>query len=86
VTLEAMSMADIFFRYYGVDWAVTATVFLSISLVGEKKRVGFLIGIASAVLAMLFSYQIRSVANGVTSAVIFALYLRGFLKWRDRSE
>jgi hypothetical protein len=81
-----MRMADVFLRYYGVDWAVTATVFLSIYLVGEKKKAGFLIGMASAVLAMLFSYQIRSVANGVTSAVIFVLYLRGFLKWADSPQ
>jgi hypothetical protein len=71
-----------FFQYYGVDWAVALTVFVGLFLIGDKKIAGFWVGMLSASLAFIFSFQIGSVANGVTAAVLFTLYLRGFLKWR----
>jgi len=71
------------FQYYGVDWAVTLTVFISLFKLGDKNIAGFLIGMLSAVLALAFSFQIGSIANGVTSVMIFLLYVRGYLKWRS---
>lgn len=70
------------FQYYGIDWSVTLTVFLGIFLLSEKKRSGFLVGMLSAVLSLVFSVQIRSVAAGMTALVVFFLYLRGFVRWR----
>jgi hypothetical protein len=69
-------------QYYGVDWAVTVTVFISMFLLGDKKIAGFIMGMFSTLLALVFSFQIESIANGITALVLFALYLRGFLKWR----
>jgi hypothetical protein len=76
------NLSHLLFQYYCVDWAITATVFAGIFLLGDKKRIGFAIGMVSAILSLVFSFQIKSIANGVTSAVLFGLYLRGFLKWR----
>lgn len=70
------------FQYYGVDWIVTVLVFAGIFLLGDKKKAGFIVGMASSVFAFLFSFQIGSIANGVTSVVLFVLYLRGYLKWK----
>ena len=70
------------FQYYGIDWIVTATVFIGIFLLGDKKKAGFIVGMVSSTFAFVFSFQIGSIANGVTAAVLFILYLRGFLKWR----
>ena len=69
------------FQYYGVDWAVTLTVFAGLFLIGDKKKAGFLVGMASSTLAFAFSFQIGSIANGVTAAMLFLLYLRGYIKW-----
>lgn len=69
-------------QYYGVDWAVTVTVFISMFMLGDKKIAGFIMGMFSTLLALVFSFQIESIANGITALVLFALYLRGFLKWR----
>lgn len=68
-------------QYYGVDWLVTVTVFIGIFLLGEKKKMGFIVGMVSAILSLIFSFQIKSVANGVTSVVLFCLYLRGYWNW-----
>lgn len=70
------------FQYYGVDWIVTVLVFTGIFLLGDKKKAGFIVGMVSSVFAFLFSFQIGSIANGVTSVVLFVLYLRGYLKWK----
>jgi len=69
-------------QYYGMDWAVMATVFISMFLLGDKKIAGFIMGMFSTLLALVFSFQIESIANGIMALVLFALYVRGFLKWR----
>jgi hypothetical protein len=68
------------FQYYGIDWIVTLTVFAGIFLLGDKKMAGFIVGMISATFAFIFSFQIGSMANGVTAVVLFFLYLRGYLK------
>ncbi len=70
------------FQYYGVDWAVTLTVFAGLFLIGDKKIAGFIIGMISAILGFIFSFQIGSIANGATAVVLFILYLRGYIKWQ----
>lgn len=76
------------FQYYGVDWIVTFTVFAGLFLLGDKKKTGFVVGIISTIFAFIFSFQIGSIANGITSIVLFWLYLRGYLKWvkQERSK
>lgn len=69
-------------QYYGLDWLITLAVFVSIFFLGDKKKLGFIIGMISAVLTFIFSFQIGSIANGVTAIGLFVLYLRGFIKWR----
>jgi hypothetical protein len=69
------------FQYYGVDWAVTLTVFIGLFLLGDKKKAGFVVGMISSTIAFAFSFQIGSIANGVTAATLFVLYLRGYIKW-----
>ncbi len=73
-------------RYGGVDWLVTATAFLGIFLLGEKRRSGFAIGMLSCVFGVIFSLQIGSIANGVSSAVLFFLYLRGYVRWMPATD
>jgi len=74
------------FQYYGVDWIVTLTVFAGIFLLGDKKKLGFVVGMISAIVGFIFSFQIESIANGVTSIVLFFLYLRGYIKWMKSSK
>lgn len=71
------------FQYYGIDWLVTFTAFACLFLIGERNRLGFAIGMLSAAFGVIFSFQIGSIANGVSSIVVFGLYLRGFMQWRE---
>ncbi len=70
------------FQYYGVDWFVMLTVFAGIFLLGDRKRTGFIVGMLSAATGIVFSYQIGSVANGISSLVLLGLYLRGYMHWK----
>jgi hypothetical protein len=74
-------LRHLLFQYYGVDWIVMLTVFLGVFLLGEKNREGFLLGMTSAFFGVIFSIQIKSVANGIASLALFFLYLRGYLQW-----
>lgn len=68
-------------QYYGVDWLVMLTAFACLFYLGEKNRTGFLVGMVSASAGLVFSYQIGSIANGISSMVVLFLYLRGYLRW-----
>lgn len=74
------------FQYYGIDWVVTLTVLIGIFLLGDKKKLGFIIGMISATFAFVFSFQIGSIANGVTSIILFSLYFRGYVKWKKQES
>lgn len=73
-------------QYYGIDWIITLTVFAGIFLLGDKKKLGFIIGMISTAFALVFSFQIGSIANGVTAIILFSLYLRGYIKWMKPNE
>ena len=70
-------------RYSGVDWIVTCAGFTSLYLLGNKCRTGFLFGTIAAAFGILFSYQIGSIANGISSTAFLVLNIRGYLKWRE---
>jgi hypothetical protein len=71
------------FKYYGVDWVIALTVFAGIFLLGDKKKLGFMLGMISSIFGVIFSFQIGSIANGLTSVFLFILYLRGYVKWKE---
>lgn len=72
---------DTVMLYYGVDWMILVLVFASVFALGEKKRIGFALAMGSSALGVLFSVQVGSIANGISSFVLFFLNLRGYLKW-----
>jgi hypothetical protein len=73
-------------RYWGVDWALAVFALASIFFLGDKRRLGFAVGMASCVLGIIFSWQIGSIANAITSTVLLAMYLRGWIKWRPTAS
>jgi len=72
------------FQYYGIDWLITLLTFAGIFLIGNKNKKGFILGMSSSLLAIAFSFQIGSIANGVTAVLLFVLYLRGLINWSKK--
>lgn len=68
-------------QYYGIDWIITLTGFTAIFLLGDKKRGGFILGMIASFFGLIFSFQVGSIANGISSTVLFVLYGRGYMRW-----
>ena len=69
------------FNYYGCDWAAMAFTFLSLYLLGNQSRTGFLIGIIANFFWFSYGYQTDSIANMFCSFVVICLQARGWKNW-----
>ena len=70
-------------KYYGIDWLIFLAVVIHLWLLGERKRAAFLFGMTSAMLGLIFSIQIDSIANGIAMVVYFCMHVRAYCKWRE---
>jgi hypothetical protein len=77
-------MWDLLARYYGLDWAATIVTLISIYALGDGKRSGFALGMAGALLWCVFGVLAASAAGALLNAILFGLFLRGYLKWGGR--
>lgn len=72
-------------NYYGVDWLAMVLTFLSLYLLGKKRRSGFLYGLGANACWFTFGILAGSMANQVANVVFAALNVRGYRRWA-RSE
>jgi len=69
-------------RYHGTDIAGFVLTFISLQLLGSKRRSGFLVGAASGVCWGAFSYLAESLPTLVANGVFLLMNLRGWWRWR----
>ncbi len=67
--------------YQGVDWVATALTFLATWLLSERRRSGFLVMIAANGGWLAVAFMADSPAMVVANVVLFAMNLRGWLRW-----
>ena len=72
-------------HFYGVDWIGMVATFTSLWLLGEKKRVGFVIGAIAAACWAVFSYFAGSIPGVITNVVFFFLNIYNLRKWKAES-
>ena len=75
---------DDLLRYNGADWTGFALTLGSLYLLGDHRRVGFLLGAVASVAWAAFSIQAESTPTLIANIVFFTLNLRGWAKWRPR--
>ena len=68
-------------QYKGSDWAAMVFTFLSLYLLGNKSRTGFVMGIIANVFWFSYGYLTGSVANMFCSSVVIYLQARGWINW-----
>ncbi len=73
-------------RYYGLDWAAMITTFISLYLLGNKMRAGFLVGIGANCFWLGYGFLSASIANMLASCVVAALQYRGWLRWASEDK
>ncbi len=81
-----MELWDLLFQYHGIDWIVNSAALSSIVLLGNKHPAGFLVGMIAASFGIIFSIQIHSIPNGVTSLIFVLVNMRGYFLWHHNEE
>ncbi len=69
-------------RYHGADIAGFVLTFVSLLLLGDQRRSGFLVGAFGSVAWVWFGAQTGSLPTLVANCVFLLLGLRGFVRWR----
>ena len=69
------------FKYYGVDWAIFAILVLHLWLLGNKLRVAFLFGVLGSSCGIFLGYLCDSVAVMIMNSVFICMHARAWLKW-----
>ena len=72
--------------YKGFDWAAMAATFVSLWLIGNKVRAGFLVGVLANVFWFGYGFLSHSIANMLASCVVAGLQYRGWHKWGAEAE
>ena len=71
-----------FFRYWGLDWLAMALSLLSVYLLGNKNRVGFLVFSASnSAWIFLGLTWMTSLGIAVGNTIFLFMNIRGFVNW-----
>jgi hypothetical protein len=71
-------------RYHGLDWAGFAVTLLSLHLLGNQRRGGFLLGMVASVAWAGFSVLAESLPTLTANSVFFFMHLRAYVKWGRR--
>jgi len=77
---------DDLLRYNGADWAGFALTLVSLHMLGDHRRAGFLLGAVASVVWAVFAVQTGSTATLVANGVFLVLNLRGWAKWSPRGD
>jgi nicotinamide riboside transporter PnuC len=73
-------------EYYLLDWAAMFTAFLSVYMLGNHNRWGFLVFMVSNVFWVAVGFLAASDAMIYGNIVFFAVNLRGLLKWNREAK
>jgi hypothetical protein len=74
-----------FFRYWGLDWLAMTLSLISVYLLGNKNRVGFLVFAASnSTWIFLGLTWMTSLGIAVGNTIFLFMNIRGFVNWRRK--
>ena len=70
--------------YYGVDWLAMILTLIGIYLLGDKKRVGFMVHILGNFLWAILGIMTMSIALMIANVVYLFFNIRGYQKWKKK--
>jgi nicotinamide riboside transporter PnuC len=78
---------DILLKYNGLDWLAMASSLLSVYLMGNKNRIGFLSYMLANVLWIyLGTFKMQSFGISIGNIFFLLMNLRGYLKWKNPQD
>ncbi|MFV8332930.1 nicotinamide mononucleotide transporter [Flavobacterium sp. XS1P32] len=79
-------MANIF-EYYLVDWLGISLSLLSVYMLGNKNKWGFIIfAISNVVWIFLGFVLMNSLGTAIGNAVFLVINIRGYINWKNLPE
>jgi len=69
-------------QFYGIDWLATAAGLSGVYLLGNKRKLGFILFMLASTSWAIFGVMTGSIAMTLGSMIFFTMHLRGFLAWR----
>lgn len=76
-------ITEILFKYYGVDWGAMVSTFFMIYYLGNKKAQGFIFGVITSILWIIFNCMVQSVPGVFANVVFIVLNVRSYWKWNS---
>ena len=70
-------------NYYGSDWAGMFLQCASIYLLGNQRRIGFILGIGSNAAWFVFGILTGSIADLLSQCIVIIMNIRGFSRWNS---
>jgi hypothetical protein len=78
---------DILLKYNGLDWLAMASSLLSVYLLGNKNRFGFIsYMLANALWIYLGIFRMQSFGISIGNVFFLTMNLRGYLKWKNAQD
>jgi hypothetical protein len=78
---------DILLKYNGLDWLAMALSLLSVYLMGNKNRIGFITYmLANGLWIYLGTFKMQSFGISIGNVFFLLMNLRGFLKWKNAQD
>ena len=77
---------DILSKYYGVDIAAMLFTVIGLYIIGNKKRDGFLVASIGNILWVILGFLSQSTGLIIANVIIIAIYIRGYIKWRNEKN
>ena len=66
-----------------MDWIGTIFLCLSIWILGNKNKNGYVLNIISCIFFIIFSIQVNSIAMVLANSFVIVLCIRGYFKWEN---
>ncbi|NBV42081.1 hypothetical protein EBR96_04855 [bacterium] len=76
-------MLEHLMRYWALDWIGMSFTFLSMHYVGERKPIGFAMGMIGNVFWVIFGLLAQSWGVVIGNIVLFGLNFKGHRRWKS---
>jgi hypothetical protein len=71
------------FKYWGLDWTAMSLSLLGVFLLGNKRRLGFIIiAGANIIWVVLGSFLMGSAGIAIGNVVFLIMNIRGYFRWK----
>ncbi|BDD03961.1 hypothetical protein [Aureibacter tunicatorum] len=77
---------DKIFEYYLIDWIGISLALLAVYLLGNKKKLGFIVFAISNIVWMYLGFvMMNSIGTAVGNSIFLIINIRGYINWQNET-